>query len=244
MDAKSNSIKIVHDDGSVTETSFIPGWHIAIKGTNNNISFHEKIHFRECAMNIGSNNVISIGKTPHIVSGVKLWCANSNILTIGEDFSCLECQFRLGGDNKKVSFGADCMLSQQIFFFPSDGHTIFDADTKELINPDQDIIIGNHVWIGARVALLKGAKIADNSVIGFGSIVTGSFDEPNVVLAGYPAKIIKHNINWNRTNPAWYVQPKMPQALGESSQKVFLEDRQTDRQTGLNNCFFSYRIAI
>ena len=33
--------------------------------------------------------------------------------------------------------------------------------------------------------------IADNSIVGWGSIVTKEFNEPNVIIAGIPAKIVK-----------------------------------------------------
>ena len=34
--------------------------------------------------------------------------------------------------------------------------------------------------------------------VGWGSIVTKRFDEPNVILAGIPAKVVKRGVNWNR----------------------------------------------
>ena len=44
----------------------------------------------------------------------------------------------------------------------------------------------------------KNVKIADNSIVGWGSIVTKEFNEPNVIIAGIPAKIVKRGINWDR----------------------------------------------
>ncbi len=37
--------------------------------------------------------------------------------------------------------------------------------------------------------------IADNCIVGAGSLVTKKFEEPNVVIAGHPAKVIKTGIN-------------------------------------------------
>ncbi len=48
------------------------------------------------------------------------------------------------------------------------------------------------------VSILKGATIFDNSIVAFGSIVTKSFTETNVIIAGIPAKIVKTNINWKK----------------------------------------------
>jgi len=51
--------------------------------------------------------------------------------------------------------------------------------------------IGNNVWIGANVVILPGVEIGDNTIIGAGSIVTKSFKEENLIIAGNPAIIIK-----------------------------------------------------
>ena len=49
---------------------------------------------------------------------------------------------------------------------------------------DYLIIIG--IW-----ALLPGVFLAKNIVVGAGSIVTKSFFQENVIIAGNPAKIVK-----------------------------------------------------
>jgi maltose O-acetyltransferase len=50
--------------------------------------------------------------------------------------------------------------------------------------------IGNHVIIGYRAIILPGVSIGDYCSIGAGAVVTRSF-EPNCVIAGVPAKVIK-----------------------------------------------------
>jgi len=53
------------------------------------------------------------------------------------------------------------------------------------------VIIGNDVWVGADVTILPGIKIGNGAVIGAGSVVTKDVLD-NVVVAGNPAKIIRH----------------------------------------------------
>ena len=55
-----------------------------------------------------------------------------------------------------------------------------------------DIVIGNDVWIGARVVVLPGVHIADGSVVGAGSVVTSSLAEPYGIYAGNPARLLRH----------------------------------------------------
>lgn len=51
--------------------------------------------------------------------------------------------------------------------------------------------IGNDVWIGANVTILKGVNIADGVIVGAGAVVTKDVP-PYAIVAGVPAKIIKY----------------------------------------------------
>ena len=50
-------------------------------------------------------------------------------------------------------------------------------------------MIGNDIWIGARVTILPGVHVGDGSVIGAGAVVTKDV-EPYSIVAGNPAKKI------------------------------------------------------
>ena len=65
------------------------------------------------------------------------------------------------------------------------------------INLSKDIIIGDHVWIGQQVVILKGSNIGAQSIIGTRSLVTGKQFEKGVVIAGSPAKVMKENVTWH-----------------------------------------------
>lgn len=52
------------------------------------------------------------------------------------------------------------------------------------------VVIGNDVWLGVGVMVLKGAKIGDNVLIGANSVVTGEIPA-NVIAAGNPCKVIR-----------------------------------------------------
>ena len=97
----------------------------------------------------------------------------------------------------EVIVGDQCLFSHGISIRPSDAHRIFDLTSGERINPAAPIQIGNHVWIGEQVSIMKGAQIPDGCVVGIGSIVTGRFDTPNCILAGAPARIVRENIRWD-----------------------------------------------
>lgn len=53
------------------------------------------------------------------------------------------------------------------------------------------VIVGNDVWIGARVIIMPGVTIGTGCIIGAGAVVTK--DVPDyAVVGGVPAKIIKY----------------------------------------------------
>lgn len=51
--------------------------------------------------------------------------------------------------------------------------------------------IGDRVWIGANVTILKGVTIGNDVVIGAGSVVTKNIPE-KAIAVGNPAKVIKY----------------------------------------------------
>ena len=52
------------------------------------------------------------------------------------------------------------------------------------------------MWIAQNVTILKGSHISKDSVVGCGAIVSNSF-EPNSLIAGVPAKVVKTGITWS-----------------------------------------------
>lgn len=56
--------------------------------------------------------------------------------------------------------------------------------------------IGNHVWIGTRVTILKGVNIGDGAVIAAGSVITKDIPAGSLA-AGVPAKIIRDKVIWS-----------------------------------------------
>ena len=139
------------------------------------------------------NSRIIFKGTAHIANSFAINMCPNGELVLGNNFSSnydltISC-------SKHIEFGDDCLLGWHCTFIDGDGHSIFDEVGNEL-NEDKAILVGNHVWIAAEVACLKGAKIADDCVIGFGSIVSKEFKEKNSMLVGTPAKRIKEKINW------------------------------------------------
>lgn len=50
--------------------------------------------------------------------------------------------------------------------------------------------IGNDCFIGIKSVLLPGVELGDRTIVGAGSVVTKSFPDGNVVIAGNPARVL------------------------------------------------------
>ena len=101
-----------------------------------------------------------------------------------------------------IIIGNDVMTSAQEMIYSGDGHSIFqlqDSGEYEIINSctEDEIVIGNHVWIGYRCNIIGGADIGDGCIVGASSMVNKKFPN-NVLIVGTPAKIIKRNVAWSR----------------------------------------------
>lgn len=117
---------------------------------------------------------------------------NSGIVCFGNNFYC-NCNLSIVCSHC-ITFGDDCILGWNIHIRDCDGHSLY--QNRERINPNKEVQIGNHVWIGQDVKILKGSVIPENSVIAMNSCVTKSFTELNTIIGGYPAKVLKHKVDW------------------------------------------------
>ena len=67
---------------------------------------------------------------------------------------------------------------------------------NERINPDKPIIVGNHVWIGCKCILLKGAEVPNDTVLAAGTLLKSGFAGENQVIGGNPPSILKREVHW------------------------------------------------
>ena len=58
---------------------------------------------------------------------------------------------------------------------------------------EQQVVIGNDVWIGDKVTILPGVHIGDGCIIGAGALVTKDIP-PCSIAVGVPAKVIKSRL--------------------------------------------------
>ena len=120
--------------------------------------------------------------------------SSNGVLEIGNNFMANgEAEFNC---RKGLKFGDDVLISVHVMFLDTDYHPIFNLQ-GERINHDREIIIGNKVWIGCNVTILKGTLIGNNIIIGAGSLVSGKLLSDNSIYSGNPINLMKTGITWH-----------------------------------------------
>ncbi len=95
------------------------------------------------------------------------------------------CSFLdLGG----ITIEDDVMIGPRVSI-TSENHPT-DIKTRKTMVPSS-VLIKRNVWIGASATILPGVTVGENSVVAAGALVNKDVP-PNTVVAGIPAKVIKH----------------------------------------------------
>ena len=192
----NNRISMCFDsEESAEELLLSGGFLLMVKGDNNVVNLGTILLRYSTILGMTGLKLI-IGQLPGLGAGVSR-TANNCRVDIGDRVVINGVTLYLQEDDSHVSIGDDSQLSWGIDIWCTDAHTITNL-AGEVINFARYIEIGKHVWVGRDVKIGKDVKIADNSIVGWGSIVTKEFDEPNVIIAGVPAKIVKRGVNWDR----------------------------------------------
>lgn len=89
-----------------------------------------------------------------------------------------------------IRIGRDCLFGAHIEIFDSNFHDLDPARRKAGTQKMAPVEIGDNVFVGMGVKILKGATVGSDSVIGAGSVVTGSIPS-GVVAAGNPARVVR-----------------------------------------------------
>ena len=109
----------------------------------------------------------------------------------------LEDDVRMSGitiySREFIRIGKHTSIGGNVKIFDHDFHPIDPMERLEHPNSGmktRPVDIGENVFIGTNVIILKGTKIGNNCVVGAGAVVAGQFED-NCVIAGNPARVIR-----------------------------------------------------
>lgn len=93
--------------------------------------------------------------------------------------------------NNYIEIGDDVIMGAYAYITDSNhGYKDKDLPIRKQDMEIGSVEIGNNVWLGRGVMILKDSVVGNNSVVAAGSVVTKKFEE-NKILGGIPAKVIK-----------------------------------------------------
>jgi acetyltransferase-like isoleucine patch superfamily enzyme len=89
-----------------------------------------------------------------------------------------------------VEIGQNCVFTKGVHIFTHGfDWSVLREKYGEILCSSGKVVIGNNVFLGVNVIVLKGVKIGSNTIIGAGSVVT--HDIPNdCVAAGNPCEVL------------------------------------------------------
>lgn len=174
---------------------FLKRCRIEVLGEGNWIEMGERCVLQKCHIYIrGNHNRIQIGKECRC-SGLEIWMEDdAGQVSMGHNTRITGKTHLAVTEGSKLQIGNRCLLANEITMRTGDSHSILDQDGRRC-NPAENIIIGDHVWIGQGAYILKGVSVGEDAVIGAGAVVTKSLPE-KTVAAGNPARVVKTSITW------------------------------------------------
>jgi acetyltransferase-like isoleucine patch superfamily enzyme len=181
----------------IGEKAFGDSGSALINGSRNKIEVGEQSNLQAFKIEIhGDDCQVLIGEGCKFRGSAKLQGKGANLI-IGNFSTGSGVKF-LAMEGRSIRLGEDCMLSFNIEIRTSDAHALLDRQTMRRINLPSDVVIEDHVWVGARTFIGKGSYIGHDNIIAQGSLVNKKFYVVSSVIAGCPAKVCKSGVTWAR----------------------------------------------
>jgi acetyltransferase-like isoleucine patch superfamily enzyme len=135
---------------------------------------------------IGKNNCFRSSPTSNLI-GINRPCIISALEPTSEIVIGDDCGFSgtVIGCFDRIVIGHRVKCGANTLITDGDWHSEDPRSSKP-----RPIVIGDDVWLGVNVTVMKGVTIGENSLIGAGSIVTKDIP-PNVIAAGSPCMVIR-----------------------------------------------------
>jgi len=126
----------------------------------------------------------SVGSNPFV--GDNFHCDFGQHIHVGDNFHAdYNCTML---DLAEIRIGNNCLIGPDVGIYTA-GHRL-EPEGRTLDVYGMPITIGNDVWIGGHSTILPGVTIGDGAVVAAGAVVTKDV-EPNTIVGGVPAKVIK-----------------------------------------------------
>jgi len=131
-----------------------------------------------------------------VVDGDRSIMYNSDI----QVFKGAELSFGKGACNSglqivcayKISIGSNTYVGRDVWIRDNNGgHHVIQAGYTD----KAPVIIGDYVWIGSNVQIMKGVTIGEGAIVAANSVVTSNVPA-HAMVSGNPAQVVSENMIW------------------------------------------------
>jgi len=113
-------------------------------------------------------------------NGAKIRVRKGGKLEIGKNFGMSNGCVVTAYDHIKI--GDNVMLGPNVLIYDQDHDYRAEGGVAAMKFKTAPVVIGNNVWIGANTLILRGTRIGDNSVVGGGTVIKGSYPSDSVII--------------------------------------------------------------
>ncbi len=148
----------------------------------------------------GESRHIEVGRHS-LIAGELLVFAHGGSISIGD--WCFVGEGARIWSAAKVSIGDRVMISHNVHLFDSLTHplqaearhahfrAIYESGhPREIDLDEQEVSVGDDVWIGAGACILRGVTLGAGAIVGAGAVVTQDVP-PAVIVGGNPARLLR-----------------------------------------------------
>lgn len=222
-----NRIVLIHNDNTEEVVESLKNTTIKYYGENSLIKIYDDYNIAHLNLFVGEGAYLEFGKNITIRFSFTIDAKVKNTTISIGDNACIGTGNIFAGDEDglEVIIGNNFLSATDLYIRNSDGHTIYDLETKQPINkPEFGIHIGDNVWCGSNVSIIKDAEIPKNCVIGASSVVGKKEFCENSIIAGVPAKTIRKGVMWDSSTVTKYLGLNEKRIETDSSSKEYFRD--------------------
>lgn len=168
-----------------------------------NCEDHSQLEVSECKLE-GSFNILTRYKSEVKIEKATTYgdgeisCECNAFITIEAGCFFHKDLFMRADHESSIIIRKNCGVSKHVFIMSGDSHPIYCVGSPQRYFAKSKTEIGEKVWIGYGAVILENTTVGSGSVISPHSVLGGNYPN-NCMLMGYPARIVRQDIIWDRT---------------------------------------------
>jgi acetyltransferase-like isoleucine patch superfamily enzyme len=137
---------------------------------------------------IGRGARVVLGRWSWLGHGCKVRAHEGEIVIGAKSVLGQECTISA---YQHVSIGRECIVADRVMLIDFD-HGVVEVERPVRLQGiyKRDVRVGHNVWIGYGACVLRGVTVGENAIVGTNAVVTKDV-EPNAVVAGVPARVVR-----------------------------------------------------